>query len=66
MSVMEVEEAIKAFPKEDLAQFNQWYQEFLEDQWDAQIQDDAKAGKLDFLLKEVEQAEKAGTLRPFP
>jgi hypothetical protein len=53
MSVAEIEAAIKTLRKEELVQFNQWYQEFLEGQWDEQIRQDVRAGKLDFLLEEA-------------
>jgi hypothetical protein len=66
MSVVEIEAAIKTLPKEELAQFNQWYQEFLEDHWDEQIRQDVRAGKLDFLTEEARRERDAGTLRPFP
>ena len=66
MSVVEIEAAIKSLPKEELVRFDQWYREFLEDQWDEQIRQDARAGKLDFLLKEAQQEREAGTLKPFP
>jgi len=66
MSVVEIEAAIKTLRKEELLQFNQWYQEFLEEQWDEQIRHDVRAGKLDFLLEEVQQERKAGTLKSFP
>lgn len=66
MSVVEIEAAIKTLGKEELAQFNQWYQDFLEDQWDEQIRQDVRAGKLNFLREEARQERAAGTLRPFP
>jgi len=66
MSIAEIEEAIKSLPKDKLAEFDQWYHDFLDDQWDEQIAADARAGKLDFLLEEVREAEADGTLRPFP
>jgi len=40
MSVSEIEAAIKTLGKEELVQFNQWYQDFREDQWDEQIRQD--------------------------
>ncbi len=55
MSVTEIEAAVRTLPKEDLARFNEWYQEFLEEQWDEQIRQDAQAGKLDFLLEEAKK-----------
>ena len=66
MSLSEIEAAIRTLPKEELARFDQWYQTFLEGQWDEQIRHDVRAGKLDFLLEEVRREREAGTLRPFP
>jgi len=66
MSVVEIEAAIKTLPKEELARFNQWYQEYLEEHWDEQIRQDVRAGKLDFLTEEARRERDAGTLRPFP
>jgi len=66
MSVVEIEAAIRTLGKEELAQFNQWYQEFLEDQWDEQIRQDIRAGKLNFLTEEAQRERTAGTLKPFP
>ena len=66
MSVTEIEAAIRTLPKEELAQFNQWYQEFIEEQWDEQIRRDAQAGKLNFLLEEARKEREAGTLKRFP
>jgi hypothetical protein len=65
MSIEEIESAIKTLPKEELTKFDQWYQTFLEDQWDQQIRRDVQAGKLDFLLEEARQERAAATLRPF-
>jgi len=42
MSVAEIEAAIKILPKEELVQFNQWYQEYLEEHWDEQIRQDIR------------------------
>jgi hypothetical protein len=66
MSIKEIEAAIKTLPKEDLAQFDQWYQAFHEKQWDDQIRRDVRVGKLDFLLEEAQREREAGTLRRFP
>jgi hypothetical protein len=66
MSVVEIEAAIKSLRKEELVEFNQWYQEYMEVQWDEEIRQDVRAGKLDFLIKEARQEREAGTLRPFP
>jgi hypothetical protein len=66
MSVVEIEAAIKSLSKEEQAQFEQWYREFSESQWDEQIRQDVRAGKLNFLLDEAREQREAGTLKPFP
>ncbi len=66
MSVAEIEAAIQILPKEDLARFNAWYQEYMETLWDKQIRQDAAAGKLDFLINEAREERDAGTLKQFP
>jgi len=66
MSVTEIEAAIRTLPKQELARFNQWYQEFIDEQWDKQMREDAHAGKLDFLLDEAKKEREAGTLKRFP
>ncbi|MDR3406678.1 MAG: hypothetical protein P4L99_29605 [Chthoniobacter sp.] len=37
-----------------------------EDAWDRQMQADARTGKLDFLVREADEAIQAGTLRDWP
>ena len=37
-----------------------------EDDWDRQMNADAKAGKLDFLVREADEAARGGTLRDWP
>ncbi len=66
MSVSEIEAAIRTLPKEELARFNQWYQEFFEEQWDEQIRQDVRTGKLDFLLEEAKRERNAGTVKRVP
>ncbi len=57
-TVVEIEEAIKRLREPQLGELRQWFDEYVADLWDAQIEADAKAGKLDFLLTEAEQAER--------
>lgn len=51
--VKAIEEAVKALPPADLAQFRRWFAEFDQTLWDTQIEDDLAAGKLDALLAEA-------------
>lgn len=66
MSLLEIEAAIKKLPKQDLEMFDQWYQTYLDEQWDEQIRKDIRLGKLDLLRSEVGRAKADGTLRTFP
>lgn len=48
-----VENAVKQLSAEELVKFRQWYAQFDSDLWDAQIEADAAAGKLDVLAAEA-------------
>lgn len=67
MSVMtqveHIKSEIEALSPEDLAQLKEWIVEKAWQQWDEQIEEDAKSGKLDFLQKEAMAAKAKGQLR---
>ena len=48
-----VERVVEQLPPAELAKFRRWYAEFDADVWDAQIEADAAAGKLDALAAEA-------------
>jgi hypothetical protein len=52
-SIQSIERAIEQLPAHELAEFRQWYAKFDESVWDAQIEADANAGKLDALAAEA-------------
>ena len=52
-TVQSIEQAVKKLPAEDLAEFRRWFSQFDEAAWDAQIESDAVAGKLDALAAEA-------------
>jgi len=54
---------IESLSPEDLAKFRAWFVEFDGRAWDAQIEADAKAGKLDDLINEALADYKAGKAR---
>jgi len=60
MSVPEIEQAVSNLPKEELSQFAQWFEEFLADEWDRQIERDEKAGKFDSIIRKVDEDIDAG------
>jgi hypothetical protein len=52
-SIQSIERAIEQLPAHELAKFRQWFAKFDESAWDAQIEADANAGKLDALAAEA-------------
>jgi hypothetical protein len=61
MSILEAaEKAVIQLSAQELAQFRQWFAEYDGELWDAQIEADAEAGKLDALAKEALTEYKAG------
>jgi len=52
-SITEIERAVQQLPPEELAKFREWFAEFDGTAWDRQIEQDAKAGKLDALADEA-------------
>lgn len=66
MVVSDLEQLAKQIEKlspEELREFRAWFAEFDARVWDAQIEADSKAGKLDALVAEALAEHKAGTTR---
>lgn len=63
MSVEEIEKAVANLPPEQFASFREWFEAFLADEWDRQIERDIKAGKLDKFAEEAIADFKAGRCR---
>jgi hypothetical protein len=64
MSVVEVEQAISRMTAEELSQFSKWFEEFLADEWDRQIERDVAAGKFDKIIRKVDEDIDAGRSSP--
>ncbi len=62
-SILAIEQAVQQLPAHDLAEFRRWFAQFDEAAWDAQIEADADAGKLDALAAEALAEYKNGTAR---
>ena len=58
----QIKQEIASLPEQDFAQLRDWLADLDFEQWDRQIEADAKAGKLDFLIKEALDEKKRGTL----
>ncbi len=55
MNVKEIELAITQLPPAELEEFTTWFEEFLAEAWDKQIEEDEQAGRLDALLQRAER-----------
>ena len=60
MSVLELEKAISQLSTEELSRLAAWFEEFMADQWDKQIERDAAAGKLDHIIRKADKDIDAG------
>jgi hypothetical protein len=58
----QIKQEIVSLPEQDFAQLRDWLADLDFEPWDRQIEADAKAGKLDFLIKEALDEKKRGTL----
>lgn len=63
MTRIEIERAVEQLSPEELANFRRWFVEFDAAAWDAQIEADAAAGKLDALAEEALAEYRAGKAR---
>jgi hypothetical protein len=59
----ELERAVNSLTAEEYCEFRQWFLERDWEQWDQQIEEDARAGKLDFLIREALEAKEQGKLQ---
>ena len=59
-----IEQDIASLSKDDLKKLSQWLDEYKADLWDKQIEEDAKAGKLDKLAAQALADHRAGKTRP--
>jgi hypothetical protein len=64
MSIKELYLAVSKLSSEELTIFAQWFEEFMADQWDRQIEADILAGRLDTAGKRADEAFKTGWATP--
>ncbi len=64
MSVQELQKAIQALEPNELDELLQWASDYYHAKWDAQIEADLAAGRLDHVLDEVRADIEAGRIKP--
>jgi hypothetical protein len=65
-TVEEIEAAIEQLPRDQFFRLRDWITARFEDQWDKQIEEDIKTGRLDHLAQEALAEFRAGLTTPFP
>ena len=63
-TVQEIENAITELPMNEIDELLGWLAEYHAELWDRQIEEDAKAGRLDAVVAEAEREYKAGLAKP--
>lgn len=64
MSLDELEAAVAHLPKDELAAFARWFEEYLADAWDRRIEADINAGRLDESGRQADADFEAGRCKP--
>ena len=64
--VEELKRAIEELPKEDFWKLSDWVIQRHENEWDRNIEEDIRAGKLDKFAAEALREDREGKTRPFP
>jgi hypothetical protein len=62
--VEELKQAVSSLPPEEYRQFRDWFMERDWALWDREVEEDVASGKLDFLIKEVEEERRLGKTKP--
>lgn len=64
MTIEQLEEAVSHLSAGELQRFSEWFEEFVAQSWDRQIEEDVKAGKLDAAGERADQDFEAGRCTP--
>ena len=59
----ELKAEIEGLPSEEFTELFRWLSERDWERWDKEIESDAQAGKLDFLVREAREEKAKGTLK---
>jgi hypothetical protein len=64
MSVEQLEKAITNLPRDEFARLAAWFAEYEAEQWDRQIEEDQRAGRLDHVIQRARDDIAAGRSKP--
>ena len=63
ITVEQLEMAVDSLTKEEYSEFRRWFLDRDWEKWDQEIEEDVKAGRLDFLVREAAEAKNQKKLR---
>jgi len=64
MSAIELENAVQKLPPEELERFAEWFEHFIDKQWDKNFEADVASGRLDAVAKKADSDFEAGHCTP--
>jgi hypothetical protein len=64
MLLKQLEEQVTQLSPEELKQFSAWFDEYMSDDWDRQIERDEAAGKFDKIIKQLDANFEGGLCTP--
>ncbi|MCE0521675.1 MAG: hypothetical protein LV480_02050 [Methylacidiphilales bacterium] len=65
-TVEQIEAAIQKLPRNDFFRLHEWMRDRFDDEWDKQIEENARSGRLDAVAQEALAEYRAGKSTPFP
>jgi len=64
MSAIELENAIQSLPPEELERFAEWFERFIDNQWDRKLESDVASGRLAAVARKADADFEAGRCTP--
>ena len=64
MSALELEQAVKKLPPQELQIFSDWFEQYSSDKWDEKIEKDILSGRLAKLAAKADEDFEAGRCSP--
>ena len=65
-TVEQIEAAIQKLPREEFFRLRDWMRDRFDDEWDKQIEEDVRSGRLDRVAQDALAEYRAGKTTPFP
>ena len=64
MTITQLQQHVAQLPPDELRSFADWFDDYLDEQWDQEIEDDVRAGRLDAAARQADADFEAGRCTP--